>query len=289
MIAFSQPLETSLVPTQVSGNDTIDNTVTVPISEATIKPLSLPPESDEIDSDIFECFKTLPTIFWVLIGIQLFLFCLLYIVLNYKRYSSRLKLLLNIIWSIYGGIFNSKYQFDLVNNPQSIVGLLSIFILFVVAYFGATFNTDLVIVKKPFIIDHIRDIVDPRGDKYSIAIRRSSRLFDAFEKSPSIVRRKVAVKCRQAGLENCLVQDDFSVAMVRFLNYDLKPSVVIAEDIYVRILVSILCGERFETKTGKAMLPHIGRDSSGNELLFYRINSPNDTCRPLKEKLIKAK
>lgn len=246
----------------------------------------MPPKSNNIDLDILQGFGRFSLTWWSLIALELMLFVMVYTILNHRKSTNYLITFSTNVWCMIEFIFNHNLMANLRKHSRLLILLLSLFFFFILAFFGAAFSTNLVVERKPFMIDKLEDLFDSRGVNYYPAFRQDGLLYEAFERSESHLRQKIVHKCRQAGLDNCLLKDDFFSLVEVFLAYKTRPVVGILYDIVANVIASTLCRENIPTEDGKKTKPYIGKNSCGDELLFYRINLVNDSCKATKERLM---
>ncbi|XP_074595577.1 uncharacterized protein LOC141850762 [Brevipalpus obovatus] len=171
------------------------------------------------------------------------------------------------------------------NRPNRIITLsLALFIFLMLAALNSLISTDLIIKEKPFTIDSLEDILDPRASRYKPMWRKSALHHTIFSKSTSPIRQKIWQRALKVGLDKCLIADDLYEFANSISSYSESPSVIFIFQGMAMMMKNQAC---FFPSFPKAYSrAHIGKEIIAEELIRLSYDFKNDSCKTYKRSVI---
>lgn len=203
-----------------------------------------------------------------------------------KRYPNLWKTLISIPWSSMKLMLSQDFTIRRIRMPKLIGASLAIAMLLILSLSSSLMSTDLVIDEKPFKIDTLEDILDPRASNYRPVWRKNGGLHVIFSQSSSPTKRKIWQRALRIGLDKCLVDDQIWHAVEFGSHYSKTPALGFLWNTIATLLKTLTCSGVQLSSHGK---PYIGKEIVSSELFTFICNFQNDTCRSTKRELFKER
>lgn len=182
-------------------------------------------------------------------------------------------------------ILSQNFSSNLFGTSKILVTSLILFVFFLVTFLNSLISTDLVIGEKPFLLDRLEDVLDPRASKFRPVWRKVGGEYETFSRSYSPIKRKIWEKAQKIGLNECLVDNSVISATNLADNYPSNPVVAFVYGIVMSFGKISSC-RRLSSLVNKRM--HIGSEIAGIELLSFPYHFRNDTCKDQKQSAIET-
>ncbi|XP_074595491.1 uncharacterized protein LOC141850706 [Brevipalpus obovatus] len=192
--------------------------------------------------------------------------------------------LINIPWSSLKLMFSQDSTIERTWIPKFIGASLAIVMVLIFSLSSALMSTDLVIDEKPFTIDTLEDVLDPRASNYRPIWRKAGGLHTIFSQSSSPIKQKIWQKALRIGLDKCLMDDRIWHAVEFGSRYSETPALGFLWNAISTLLKTLTCSGVQLSAQGK---PHIGKEIVSSELFTFICNFRNNTCQNTKRTLFK--
>lgn len=177
-----------------------------------------------------------------------------------------------------------KFPTKEVESNKIITLSLAFFIFFILAILNSLISTDLIIRERPFVIDTLEDILDPRASNYKPLWRKEGLHYTTFSRSNSPIRQKVWQRALKIGLERCLIADDYEEFFNDIAYFSKSPSVFFTFKPLAELIMKNACFHpTFAEGPNRA---HIGKEVVSKELVRMSLNLENDSCKSYKRSMV---
>ncbi|XP_074604094.1 uncharacterized protein LOC141857497 [Brevipalpus obovatus] len=251
------------------------------VTDQKITMLSLAPEAKTIPKDIL---GLLSWELWMCGGLIVLTALLVMKILTSNGSTNTIwDTLKTTIWSTVKLISLQDFSPKIFGSSKILMASLLFSIFLLAAFSNSMISTDLVIEEKPFEIDKLEDVLDPRASKFIPTWRKVGGLHETFSKSSSPIKQKIWQKAQRIGLDECLLDNDLTLIVNVAEEYSSSPRIAFGYETLMSFLRIHTCGD-LVPMTGKKV--HIGSGMIGRELLSFPYHLQNDTCKGFKQSTI---
>lgn len=186
------------------------------------------------------------------------------------------------VWSAFELFFLQKFSPEKSRVDRMLGICLAVFVFLLLSILSSGISTDLVIKEKPFMIDKLQDVFDPRASRYRPVWRILGQdLYTLFSKSPpQSLRGRVWQRALDFGLNKCLIPDDPPKIMESLWKYPQSPYVMFIKDLVALIFKETSCCS--PTLTELKYKVHITNEAITKELFMFPYELKNDSCKAFK-------
>ncbi|XP_074604766.1 uncharacterized protein LOC141858048 [Brevipalpus obovatus] len=187
------------------------------------------------------------------------------------------------IWSTVKLILLQDFSSKIFDRSRVFTASVIFFIFFLAAFLNSMISTDLVVVRKPFAINKLEDVLDSRAAKFTPVWRRFGGVHEIFSKSHSPIKRGIWQKAENIGIEKCLIDNDLIQILTKGGEYLDSPLVWFVYEMISNFLKIHSCGQLV---LGKEV--QIGSETISEELLSFPYHLRNDSCKDRKKAALEA-
>ncbi|XP_074595504.1 uncharacterized protein LOC141850717 [Brevipalpus obovatus] len=255
--------------------------LTPAVAQQRIVMLSLSPEVRTKSKDIFDL---LDWELWIRGGLfVLIALSIMGLLTSNGSLTGVWKTLKTKIWPTVKLILLQDFSSKIFDRSRVLTASVIFFIFFLAAFLNSMISTDLIIVEKPFVIDKLNDILDPRAAKFTPVWRRFGGVHEIFSKSHSPIKQRIWRKAENIGIEKCLIDNDLIQLLTMSVEYSDSPIVGFVYEVTANFLKIHSCGQLV---LGREV--QIGSEPIGEELLSFPYHLRNDSCKGRKKAALEA-
>lgn len=274
---MAKNFETLPVFTPISSTNSIVKSTPV-LVEQKIVMASFAPEIKKNPRDILDLFDWQLVIYGGLVLLAILMFSRLWN--SHHFIGQALRALKITLWTMVELISSQNFPPNLPGTSRILMTSLILFILFLVTILNSLISTDLVIGEKPFMLDRLEDVLDPRASKFRPVWRKVGGQYEMFSQSYSPIKRKIWEEAQKIGLDKCLLDNNVFLALNLANKYQSNPFVAFVYEMVMSFMKIHSCSELFPLGKRKV---HIGSETAGIELLGFPYHFRNDTCKGRKQ------
>lgn len=184
------------------------------------------------------------------------------------------------LWSSTKLMLWQSFSHNQLGASKFLVSSTVIFTFFLLSFLNCLISTDLVIGEKPFTIDRLEDVLDPRAHNYKPVWRKFEGTHTIFSKSHYPTKQKIWQKAESIGLDQCFVDSDAVSAFNMGSEYSSIPRVGFIYNSLAKFLRMHSCGQ-FSPESWKTV--QVGSEVVGSELSSSPCRLHNDLCKKYKK------
>ncbi|XP_074603850.1 uncharacterized protein LOC141857238 [Brevipalpus obovatus] len=253
------------------------------VAEQKIVMVSFASEVKENSTDIVNLFNWDLAIYGGIIVMTALLFHRLWV--SYSSIGEALKAFKSTTWTMVQLISSQNFSFTTCNTSRILITSLILLIFFLMAFLNSLISTDLVVGEKPFMLDKLEDVLDPRASRFTPVWRKFGGEYETFRQSHSSIKQKIWQKAQKIGLDKCLIDNDVIFMVNMAINYSSNPIVGFVYEVVSNFVKIQSCSELSPLVKKKA---HVGIEMAGKELLSFPYHFRNDTCKKKKQLAIET-
>ena len=239
--------------------------------------LSFPPLPRE---EVKDLTKLIEWKLWITCGLIVLPFLAIAMLLRPSgRVRSKLRLGVTSFWASLGFILNQNFPAKHIKTYRIIGASLALLVLFTWIISGCIMNTDLVISDKPFQIDTLEDVLDPRASESQLFWREFSNFHLFLSESSSPVKQKIYKKVLSSGLEKRAINLNFLELMQMSNQFPLTSAIFFLMQGVADFTRAVHCSG---VDMGGNIKLHIGKEAVARDLFGLYCNYKNDSCKNLK-------